>query len=152
MWSFLGYSWWPRSRDAAVSEMSPSGCAVRMVRKALRMDLSEQVDVVDNPEKGYYEVRVAGRTAGAMVYQRIGSRRVIQAASIGQAFRGRGLAQALMSRGLDDIRSQGETISSVCPILDRFLVANPQYQDLVDPAHPLRALRGIDSSEEPRSM
>ncbi len=113
------------------------------------MDLSERVDVVDNAEKSYYEVRVAGHTAGAMLYQRVGSRRAIQAAAIDEAFRGRGLAQALMSRALDDIRAHGETISSHCPILDRFLADNPQYQDLVDPNHPVRALRGGGDAQGP---
>ncbi len=112
------------------------------------MDLSGQVDVVDNVEKGYYEVRVAGQTAGAMLYHRVGSRRAIQAAAIDEAFRGRGLAQALMSRALDDIRAHHETISSHCPVLDRFLVDNPQYQDLVDPEHPVRALRAASDAPE----
>jgi predicted GNAT family acetyltransferase len=113
------------------------------------MDLSERVDVVDNPEKGYYEIRVAGRTAGALIYQRVGTRRAIQAAGIDEPFRGRGLAQALMSQALDDIRRHDETISSQCPILDRFLVANPQYHDLVDPEHPIRALRDIGAGDSP---
>lgn len=103
------------------------------------MDLSAPVDVVDHSEKGYYEVRVGGQTAGAMLYERIGSRRAIRAAAIDEAFRGCGLARVLMSWALDDIRAHGETLSSHCPILDRFLVANPQYGDLVDPDHPIRA-------------
>jgi predicted GNAT family acetyltransferase len=113
------------------------------------MDLSERVDVVDNSEKSYYEVRVAGQTAGAMLYRRVGRRRAIQAAAIDEEFRGRGLAQALMSQALDDIRAHGETISSHCPILDRFLVDNPQYQDLVDPGYPVRALRDVGHDAGP---
>jgi predicted GNAT family acetyltransferase len=105
------------------------------------MDLSARVEVVDCPDEGYYEVRVGGQAAGAMLYQRVGSRRAIQAAAIDEAFRGRGLARVLMGRALDDIRAHGETLSSHCPILDRFLVDNPQYRDLVDPDHPVRALR-----------
>jgi uncharacterized protein len=106
------------------------------------MDLSERVDVIDHPHKGYYEVRMGDRTAGAMLYQQVGGRRAFQAVAIDEEYRGRGLARALMSRALDDIRAHGQTISSHCPILDRFLVENPQYQDLVDPQHQVRALQG----------
>jgi predicted GNAT family acetyltransferase len=102
------------------------------------MELSGPFDVVDHVEGAYYEVRVSGHTAGAMLYRRIGRRRAIQAVAIDAPFRGRGLARVLMSRALDDVRAQGETISSHCPVLDQFLLNHPQYQDLVDPDHPLR--------------
>jgi predicted GNAT family acetyltransferase len=112
-----------------------------VVRRVLAMLLSGPVDVVDNAEGGYYEVRVAGHVAGVLAYQRAGRRRAVRSVAVDEAFRGRGLAQVLMGRALDDIRAHGETISSHCPIMDRFLVDNPRYQGLVHPDHPVRALR-----------
>lgn len=105
------------------------------------MEPSRQVDVVDAPDKGYYELRVDGQVAGGLVYQPVGSRRVFLSVAVDPQYRGLGLTRRLMSGALDDVRARRETFSSQCPILDRFLADNPEYDDLRDPAHPVRPRR-----------
>jgi hypothetical protein len=94
------------------------------------------VEVVENVDGRYYEIRVDGEFAGIVVYESFGSRRVLTHTFIENGFRGRGLSWRLMSGVLDDLRARHLTATNHCPVLDRFFQANPQYADLLDVDHP----------------
>ncbi|MEU6325028.1 N-acetyltransferase [Streptomyces sp. NPDC047009] len=49
---------------------------------------------------------------------------------------GQGIAPELIRRVLDDVRTQGKTVTSMCPIVRTFIEHNPEYSELIDPEHP----------------
>lgn len=104
------------------------------------MDTSEEtgdaeVEVADNTEGRFYELRVGGQVAGLLVYHVMGTKLVFTHTIVQEAFRGRGLSKVLMGRALDDVRSKNLDVSSLCPVLDRFVQAHPQYAGILTP-HP----------------
>jgi hypothetical protein len=50
---------------------------------------TEDIVITDNPEAGVYEATVGGRTAAGLVYNQVGHRVVLMAASVLPEFRGR---------------------------------------------------------------
>ena len=50
---------------------------------------------------------------------------------IDEKFGGRGLGTTLVRAALDDIRSRGDKIDPLCPLVKRFIEKNPEYADLV---------------------
>jgi hypothetical protein len=96
----------------------------------------DHIEITDDRAGGFYELRVNGEFAGIVVYQTFGSRRVLTHTTVQPEFRGRGLSWVMMQRMLDDLRSRHLTVTNTCPIIDRFLQANPAYADLLDPQRP----------------
>jgi hypothetical protein len=94
------------------------------------------IEVLENTVDRFYELRVDGDSAGLMVYELAGSRRVFTHTFIKQGYGGRGLSKRLMRDALDDLRAQHRTITVFCPILEAFISANPEYEVVIDPEHP----------------
>jgi predicted GNAT family acetyltransferase len=92
--------------------------------------------VRDDAENRYYELRVNGEQAGLMVYEPQGSRRVLTHTFIHEPFRGRGLSNTLVQGGLDDIRARGLTVTNYCTVVDGFIQGHPEYEAVIDQAHP----------------
>ncbi|MFE2642732.1 GNAT family N-acetyltransferase [Streptomyces nigra] len=97
---------------------------------------SEDVEVADNPEGRFYELRFGDASVGILVYETVGSRRVLTHTTIQEDYRGRGWSKILIRRALDDIAAKGSTITNYCGVVDRFIEKNPQYARLIDPRHP----------------
>jgi predicted GNAT family acetyltransferase len=95
-----------------------------------------RIEVLDNPEERFYELRVDGAQAGVLVYESAGSRRILTHTVIQEDFRGRGLSARLIRETLDDLRGKHHTITSYCAIVDGFIEANPEYEDLIDKEYP----------------
>ena len=95
----------------------------------------ENVQVIDKTDERYYELRVDGVFAAVLVYEVIGSRRILTHAIVEEVYRGRGLATQLVRAALDDIRAQYMTVTNYCTLVDHFISENP-VQDLIDPEHP----------------
>lgn len=111
------------------------------LRKANNMAISSEsttIEVLDNAEGRFYELKVGDDVAGLLVYHIIGSNLVFTHTMVQKAFQGRGLSKVLMSRALDDVRTKGLTVSSLCPVLDRFVEANPEYADILAPHRNVR--------------
>ncbi|MFH8447052.1 GNAT family N-acetyltransferase [Streptomyces sp. NPDC018026] len=96
----------------------------------------ENVEVADNADNRYYELRHDGHTVGMLVYETVGSRRVLTHTTIKEDHRGRGLSRLLVRFVLDDLAAKGATITNYCPVVDRFIEQNPVYEKLIDPGHP----------------
>ncbi|WP_051854356.1 MULTISPECIES: GNAT family N-acetyltransferase [unclassified Streptomyces] len=113
-----------------------------MINKFGSLADEKDVEVVDNPESRYYELRYDGQTAGMLVYETVGSRRVLTHTTIKEDHRGRGLSRLLIRSVLDDLAAKGATITNYCPVVDRFIERNPEYEKLIDPGHPGSWARG----------
>jgi predicted GNAT family acetyltransferase len=108
------------------------------LRKSNNMTTSNEsatIEVLDNTEGRFYELKVGDEVAGLLVYHILGSRLVFTHTMVQKAFQGRGLSKVLMGRALDEVRTKGLTVSSLCPVLDRFVEAHPKYADILTP-HP----------------
>ncbi|MFE4949622.1 GNAT family N-acetyltransferase [Leifsonia sp. NPDC056665] len=93
--------------------------------------------VTDNEPSSTYEAISGDTVIGGLTYEVADeNRRVLVAAAVYPEYRGQGVATELIRRVLDDIRTRGDTITVVCPIVRAFIDRNPEYGDLVDPALP----------------
>ncbi|SNT63604.1 hypothetical protein SAMN05421812_115158 [Asanoa hainanensis] len=94
-------------------------------------------EVVKDEEAGAYSAVTAGREVAGLAYDVAGGDRlVLRATSVFPEFRGRGIATELIRRVLQDVRTEGKTVTIMCPIVRAFIEHNAGYADLVDPAHP----------------
>jgi predicted GNAT family acetyltransferase len=96
----------------------------------------EKIMVVDNEADRFYELTVDGASAGMLIYELSGTRRVFTHTFIAEGWRGRGLAGTLVRTVLDRIRAKPETITNFCGIVDGFIVAHPEYDVVIDKTHP----------------
>jgi predicted GNAT family acetyltransferase len=98
--------------------------------------MAKDLELVDNAADRFYELKVDGTFAGMLIYELSGSRRVLTHTFVAEEFRGRGLSDELVRRVLDDVRAKHETITNYCGIVDGFIARNPEYEVVIDPAHP----------------
>ncbi|NJC73679.1 N-acetyltransferase [Planosporangium thailandense] len=95
--------------------------------------------VVNDEATGIYEAIVGDTRIAGLPYNVAGADRlVLLATSVLPEFRGQGVATELIRRVLDDVRTQGKTVTAMCPIVRTFIERNPEYVDLIDPEHPGR--------------
>ena len=93
--------------------------------------------VVNDKEMAAYEAIVGDREIAGLPYSVSGDDRlVLLATSVFPEFRKQGVATELIRRVLDDVRSQGKTVTIMCPIVRAFIDHHPGYADLIDPEHP----------------
>jgi predicted GNAT family acetyltransferase len=93
--------------------------------------------VVRDEKSGSYDAIVGDTAIGALTYNVAGENRlVLLAASVYPEFRKQGVATELIRRVLDDVRTQGKTVTILCPIVRTFIDHHTEYADLIDPVHP----------------
>lgn len=92
------------------------------------------VEVVERPEAGRYEVEVDGTSVGYADREVRDGVMVLPHTVVEPAFRGRGLAALLIRRALDDARAQGLSVAPVCTYVSAFVRENPDDLDLVPAA------------------
>ena len=93
--------------------------------------------VVNDEKAGIYEAVVGDREIAGLPYHVAGDDRlVLLATSVVPEFRKQGIATELIRRVLDDVRTQGKTVTVMCPIVHTFIEHNPEYADLIDRKHP----------------
>lgn len=95
-------------------------------------------ELVDNEENGIYEAILDDMAIAGLTYHNViaDNRLVLLATAVFPQFRNQGIATELIRRVLDDMRSQGKTVTITCPIVRAFIERNTQYADLIDPKHP----------------
>ncbi|NEN07847.1 N-acetyltransferase [Diaminobutyricibacter tongyongensis] len=93
---------------------------------------------VRNDDKTRIYEAIAGDTVIAGLTYNFASdnRLVLVATAVFPAYRKQGIASELIRRVLNEVRTQGKTVSIMCPIVWAFIERNPEYADLVDPKHP----------------
>ena len=88
--------------------------------------------VVDNPDRGRYELRDDGHLVGFTEYRaRDDGVLVFPHTVITEPKRGAGYGSTLVGRALDDVRARGATIVPTCPFVAEFVRDHPEYADLV---------------------
>ncbi len=96
-------------------------------------DEDEEVEVVDDPERLRYELRVGGGVAGFIAYRREPGAVVLVHTEVDRAYEGRGLGSRLVKGALDDVRARGLGVAPLCPFVALYLRRHPEEADLVVP-------------------
>jgi quinol monooxygenase YgiN/predicted GNAT family acetyltransferase len=120
------------SRDGASGGGSPAAAS----SDAGSSDSAPHVVVRDNPESQTYDALVGDEIAGTMLYEHEGPRLVLTHTAVQNRYQHQGIATALIAAALDDIRAKGQKITILCPLVNHFIDAHPQYADLIDAEHP----------------
>ncbi len=103
---------------------------------------SPSAEVSINTDQNRFELRLNGDLVGIIGYYEVegsfkrGSRtRVVSFMHtvVTEDFGHQGLAAILVRRALDSARSYGWKVKPVCTYVQRFVVANPDYSDVVVP-------------------
>ena len=85
----------------------------------------------EGPTKGRYSLRLDGLEA-EMTYSRAGEDLVIiDHTEVPDAFRGRGVGQALVTRGVEDARREGKKVIPLCPYAKAQIMRHPEWQDVL---------------------
>jgi predicted GNAT family acetyltransferase len=93
--------------------------------------------LINDEIAGIYEATAGDTEVGGVTYNRVGDGRIVLlAVSVFPRFRGKGIANELIRRVLDDVRAQGKTITNYCPVVRTFIEHHPDYADVIDPDQP----------------
>ncbi|MEV4807266.1 GNAT family N-acetyltransferase [Nonomuraea sp. NPDC049421] len=93
--------------------------------------------VLKDEKAGIYEAVLGDREIAGLPYNVAGDDRlVLLATSVIPEYRRQGIGTELIRRVLDDVRTQGKTVTIMCPVVRAFIDRNPEYTGLVDPEHP----------------
>ena len=84
--------------------------------------MSDNVHVVHNEAESRFEVLQEGHRAELILFT---------ATWVPAALEGRGIAGALVRRGLDYAREQQLTVEPICPFVKGYIERKPEYQGLV---------------------
>lgn len=96
---------------------------------------SEQgdVEVVDVPDLGRFEIRVDGALAGFAQYVRPDAGHIdFVHTEISDAYAGQGLAGKLATAALNEVRATGRRAIPHCPFIASFITKHPEYEDITD--------------------
>ena len=93
---------------------------------------TDQIEVVDAPAMGRFEIRVGGELAGFTEYrERPDNLRAFPHTEVDPAYQGRGLAQQLIREALDQTRAAHHRVLPYCPAVRGFIAKHADYLDLV---------------------
>ncbi len=92
--------------------------------------MSPVIDTTRDEDASRYEGRVDGEVVTVLDFVRDGDVLTLTHTGTDPAFRGQGLASAVTSAALDDVRRRGEKVRPSCPFAVDFLDAHPEYADL----------------------
>jgi predicted GNAT family acetyltransferase len=99
--------------------------------------------VVDNPEKGRFEIHDGDEVAGFAEYHLHGNEIALLHTEVADRFEGQGLGGTLARHVLDDARERDRAVLPYCPFIRGWITRHPDYVDLVPEEY--RARFGFDS-------
>ncbi|MHA2789757.1 GNAT family N-acetyltransferase [Corynebacterium sp. S7] len=92
-----------------------------------------RTEVVHQPERNRYVILANGREAGYAAYEyRSQTVRDFNHTVVDPAYRGQGLATALLLEALHDTRKAGHTVIPSCSAVESFIRKNEAFTDLVE--------------------
>lgn len=91
--------------------------------------MSSSYVVTHNEQASRYEIALDGFVAVAE-YELQDGRQIFTHTLVPPQLRGRGLAEALVRRALDDARAAGRKVVPACSYVDVFIQRHPDYQAL----------------------
>lgn len=94
------------------------------------------INVVHDKDEHIYRAMFGTEQIGYLTYRLVGGRVALWYTAVLPAYRDHGVAVELIAKALDDIRDAGKTVTVICPIVRTMIDQYPQYEDLVDKAHP----------------
>lgn len=89
------------------------------------------IKVEHDAQVGRYEVVEGGDVLGLLTYERTQSTVGLTHTVVHPDHRGRGLASAMTEQVFRDAREHGMRIEVICPFVEHWLGAHPEYEDLV---------------------
>jgi uncharacterized protein len=90
-----------------------------------------RTEVVDNPDKSRYELRLAGRLIGLATYRRRNGRIAFTHTEVDESCEGRGFGSRLAAGALEDARQAGLDVVPLCPFIAHYIEQHPEYEQLV---------------------
>lgn len=91
------------------------------------------IEVQDNPGGHQFELLVDGELAGLAAYRERDGVVTVTHSEVDRRFRGRGLANELARRTLDQLRERGVTVVPMCPFFAHYVSEHHEYDDLIEP-------------------
>ena len=92
---------------------------------------TQDIRVLDNPERSRFEILLAGSVAGFASYRRNGDAIVFRHTEVDPRFEGHGLGSRLAAAALDNARQRNLAVVPNCPFIAAYIDEHPQYADLV---------------------
>jgi predicted GNAT family acetyltransferase len=92
---------------------------------------TDEVRVVDNPEKERFEIYLGGALAGFVIYELAPGVITFVHTEVDPNFDGRGLGGRLVSQALETARERGLAVVPLCPFVRRYIQQHPAYAELV---------------------
>ena len=89
-----------------------------------------EIEVVNNPAAGRFEVRIDGALALAEYYVR-GRTITFTHTEVPPGLEGRGIGNALARTALEHARAEGLRVVPLCRFIAAFIRRHPEYQPLV---------------------
>ena len=108
------------------------------MRNTLPMDVAAEpkVEVVDEPGRRRFEIRVDGELAGFAEYRRTPGLIAFVHTLIDPRFEGQGLGSRLVTDALNEARAAGLEVLPFCPFVRAFIASHTSdYLDLVPDAY-----------------
>lgn len=98
-------------------------------------DASEahDIQIVDVPRLGRYELLFDGKRAGLVTYLRAPGVITFVHTEIDGAYEHHGLGHKLAKFVLDEARANGDAVRPRCPFITEYIRDHPEYADLVAP-------------------
>jgi uncharacterized protein len=93
--------------------------------------VTDDVRVVDVPERSRFEIRVGDEVAGFTEYRRHGDLIAFVHTLIDPRFEGHGLGSQLVRTELAEARSASESVLPFCPFVRSYIAGHTEYLDLV---------------------
>jgi len=91
----------------------------------------KDIDLEETGSKGRYVYRADGEEA-EMTFSKAGETLVIiDHTGVPDAFRGKGVGQALVARAVADFRAQGKKVLPLCPFAASQFRRHPEWADLL---------------------
>lgn len=123
----------PRNASERSGNLRGVRCAATLARGNCPYRMSSnnpQIEVVHNANQQRFEVKIDGEVA-LVSYTRYGARVVFDHTYVPEAFRGKGVAAALVRAALNEAREQHWKIVPQCSYVAAFIERHPEFASLV---------------------
>lgn len=96
----------------------------------------EDLIIIENSALSIYEAVLGGEIVAGAIYSKAANGVALLATSVFPEHRGKGIPARLLSGIFDRLRAQGATVTITCPFAAEFVIAHPEYADVLDLAVP----------------
>ncbi|WP_082630958.1 GNAT family N-acetyltransferase [Roseovarius atlanticus] len=91
-----------------------------------------QIDHEDSDSKGRYVTRIDDGPEAELTYSKLGAKAIIiDHTGVPDAYRGKGVGLALVTRAVEDARAAGQKITPLCPFAAAQFRRHPEWADVL---------------------